>query len=182
VVVASDIDLSAVIENILQVLPDTKNVAVVIGNSPTERFWLEQVRLASKPVATRASFTYFNDLSFDEMLKRVDTLPPKSVIFHLMLLVDAAGTTYDDSKIAPRLHEVANAPIFTYYDINLGNRIVGGPLISAEMRSHLAARVALRMLDGESPRDVSHRRRAGDKPSGLTLLSTNLRTSQTSSR
>jgi signal transduction histidine kinase len=154
VVVASDIDLSAVIENILRVLPDTKNVAVVIGNSPSERFWLEQVRLASEPFATRVSFIYFNDLSFNEMLKRVETLPPKSAIFHLMLLVDAAGTTYDDSKVVPRLHAVANAPIFTYYDINFGNGIVGGPLISVENRSQLAARVALRILGGESPRDI----------------------------
>jgi signal transduction histidine kinase len=154
VVVASDIDVTTVIENILRVLPDTKNVAVVIGNSPVERFWLEQVRLASEPFATRISFTYFNDLPFDEMLKRVETLPPKSAIFHLMLLVDAAGTTHDDSKITPRLRAVANAPIFTYYDINFGNGIVGGPLISVESRSQTAARVALRILHGESPRDI----------------------------
>src|SRR5262249_14599778 len=61
---------------------------------------------------------------------------------------------YDDSKIVPRLHAVANAPIFTYYDINFGNGIVGGPLISVESRSQIAARVALRILRGESPRDI----------------------------
>jgi signal transduction histidine kinase len=153
VVVASDINLSAVIENILRVLPDTKNVAVVVGNSPTERFWLAQMRLASEPFATRVSFTYFNDLSLDEILKRVETLPPKSAIFHLMLLVDAAGTTHDDSKIVPRLRAVANAPIFSYYDNNFGEGIVGGPLISVQARSQVAADVALRMLRGEPVRD-----------------------------
>src|SRR5262245_29947561 len=34
VVVATDIDLAGVIENILRVLPETKTVAVVVGNSP----------------------------------------------------------------------------------------------------------------------------------------------------
>ena len=34
-------DFPGVIDNILRFLPDTKNVAVVIGNSPNEKFWLE---------------------------------------------------------------------------------------------------------------------------------------------
>jgi signal transduction histidine kinase len=154
VLIASDIDLSTVIGNILGVLPDTKNVAVVIGNSANERFWLDQTRRASEPFASRVSFTYFNDLSFDEMLYRAGMLPPKSAILHLMLLTDAAGTTHDDSKIVPKLHAGANAPIFSYYDINFGNGIVGGPLISVEDRSRVAAGIALRILDGERPRDI----------------------------
>jgi hypothetical protein len=38
-VVAVRIDYLAAIENILQVLPDTKHVAVVVGASPVEQFW-----------------------------------------------------------------------------------------------------------------------------------------------
>jgi len=154
VVVATDVDLSAVIENILRVLPGTKNVAVVVGNSPNERFWVDQMRGAFAPFASRVSFTYFNDLSFDEMLKRVGTLPPQSAIFHLVLLTDAAGTTHDDVKVLRRLYAAANAPIFSYYDINFGNGIVGGPLISVADRSQIAAGVALRILGGERPRDI----------------------------
>ena len=40
-VVAVSINYFGAIENILRVLPDTKNVAVVVGNSPIEKFWLE---------------------------------------------------------------------------------------------------------------------------------------------
>jgi signal transduction histidine kinase len=154
IVVATAIDLAGVIENILRVLPDTTNVAVVVGNSPNERFWLEQMRVAFQPFASRVSFTYFNDLSFDEMLKRAGKLPPRSAIFHLMLLTDATGTTYEDVKVLPRLHAVANAPIFSYYDINFGNGIVGGPLISVQDKSQVAASVALRILGGEASRDI----------------------------
>jgi signal transduction histidine kinase len=155
IVVAAEIDLARLIENILRVVPHTTNIAVVIGNSPNERFWLEQLQIAFEPFATRVSFTYFNNLSFDEMLRRVGTLPPHSAILHIMLLVDAVGTTHDDSKVLPRLHAVANAPIFSYSDINFGNGIVGGPVISVEGRSQLAAGIALRILDGERPRDIN---------------------------
>jgi phosphohistidine swiveling domain-containing protein len=43
-VVAIKHDLPAIIENILQVLPDTKTVAVVNGDSTNERFWSGEIR------------------------------------------------------------------------------------------------------------------------------------------
>jgi signal transduction histidine kinase len=154
VVAPTKIDLAGVIENILRVLPRTTNVAVVIGNSPSERFWLEQLHIAFEPFAGRVSFIYFNELSFSEILTRVAALPPRSAIFHLMLLTDAAGTTHDDTQVLRRLHAVANAPIFSYYDNNFGDGIIGGPLISVQARSQVAAEVALRMLRGEKSRDL----------------------------
>jgi hypothetical protein len=43
-VVAVAHSFPAVFENILRVLPDTKTVAVVNGNSPNEKFWSEEIR------------------------------------------------------------------------------------------------------------------------------------------
>ena len=62
------IDFAGVFENILRVLPKTNNIAVVIGNSPIEKYWLGQVRDAVQPFTSHVAFTWFNDLSFDEML------------------------------------------------------------------------------------------------------------------
>jgi hypothetical protein len=42
--VAIKIDFIGIVENILKLLPETNNIAVVIGNSPIEKYWLEQVR------------------------------------------------------------------------------------------------------------------------------------------
>ena len=44
--VPSTLDLPKLVENILQVLPETRNIAVVIGASPLERFWW---RACAKP-------------------------------------------------------------------------------------------------------------------------------------
>ena len=42
-VVAVSIDYLRAFENILWVLPDTKHVAVVAGNSPIEKYWKEEI-------------------------------------------------------------------------------------------------------------------------------------------
>src|SRR4029077_15338436 len=80
-VVPVRIDYPAAIENILQVLPDTKNVMGVVGTSPTEQFWREEIGKAVKPLTNRVSLTWTNNLSFDDLLKKAGALPPPSVSF-----------------------------------------------------------------------------------------------------
>ena len=43
-VIAVHNDFSAFFDSILQVLPDTQTIAVVIGASPLEKFWLEEAK------------------------------------------------------------------------------------------------------------------------------------------
>ena len=69
-VVAVAHSFRAVFENILRVLPDTKTVAVVNGNSPNEKFWSEEIRKEAKRFANRITFTWYNELSFEDILKR----------------------------------------------------------------------------------------------------------------
>ena len=57
-VAPADIDLRQVIENILHVLPDTKNVQVVLGASPLEKFWLAETQQAFGPYSDRVRFTW----------------------------------------------------------------------------------------------------------------------------
>ena len=55
--ITTAIDFAGVINNILQLLPETTNVAIVIGNSPIEQYWAEQIRVAFRPFESRLSFT-----------------------------------------------------------------------------------------------------------------------------
>jgi len=154
IAVATDIDFAAVFDNILRVLPDTDHIAIVLGNSPLEKFWGEQIRSAAEPYGNRVAFTLFNDLSFDEMLTRVATLPPRSAIFFALLSVDAAGVPHNDGKALPRLRAVTNAPIFSYDDSYFGIGNVGGPVLSVPEVSRQAANVAVRILGGEAPSSI----------------------------
>jgi signal transduction histidine kinase len=152
VVIANDFPLLA--ENILKVLPNTANIAVVIGNSPNEQYWLEQLRSDLKPFENRVAFTWFNELSFENMLQRAANLPPNTAIFFPLLTVDAAGVPHEEGKAMARLRAVTNAPIFGYSDAFLGKGIVGGPLISISSVSGEAAGAAVRILRGEAPSDI----------------------------
>ena len=153
-VIAINNDFAAVVENILQVLPETTDIIVVIGNSPIERFWAEQLRIAFRPFEKRVTFTWFNELSFEEMLKRAATLPRRSAIFFALLSVDAAGVPHEAGKALDRLYAIADVPIFSESSVFFGRGIVGGPLNSISALSREAASVSVRVLAGETPGDI----------------------------
>ena len=52
-VVAVRINYLAAVENILKVLPATKDVMVVVGTSPIEKFWKEAIGKELEPLAGR---------------------------------------------------------------------------------------------------------------------------------
>jgi signal transduction histidine kinase len=153
-VVAISHTLPAIIENILQVLPDTKTIAVVNGNSTNEKFWLEELRREFSPFADRVSFIWYNDQSFEDILKHAAALPPHSAIFWHLMSVDAAGVAHEGDTALQRLYAVANAPIFTYDGAYFGREIVGGPMHSVPNLARLAANAAVRILGGEKAGDV----------------------------
>ena len=150
-------DVPALIEDMLRVAPATKNIAVVIGSSPLEKYWKEAFGKAAEPYAGRIAFTYYGDLSFDQMLGRVAMLPPNSYIFLLLLLRDSAGITPNADEALKRLHDVANAPINSIFEHQLGLGIVGGRLYQGELIGREAADMAARILDGEPASSFSPR-------------------------
>jgi signal transduction histidine kinase len=147
-------DLPAYIENILRLRPGTTEIAIVLGSSPVERFWTGEVRREFQPFAARVHFTYFNDLTFGEMLKRAARMPPGSAILWGLLSEDAAGVPYAQDRALTAMREVANAPMFGGGDYELGRGIVGGPLTQTQAIGQEAARVAIRILKGELPGDI----------------------------
>jgi signal transduction histidine kinase len=150
-VVSVSIDLAGAVGSMLQVIPEVTSVAVVIGDSPVEKYWLGQMREAVQPFEDRVAFTWFNELSFEEMLQRAAALPPRSAIFFVLLSVDASGVAHEEGKAMARLHAVANAPVFTHSDAFFGEGIVGGPLSIIADVGRQAASVAVRILGGEAP-------------------------------
>ncbi len=143
------LDIPGLFEDMLQVAPATKNIVIVVGATPLERTWQEAFQKAAEPLAGRIRFTYYNDLSFEQMQERVATLPPDSFIFFLMLLRDAGGVTFTTDEVLRRLAAVANAPINSIFVHQLGTGIVGGRLYPSELVGKEGALVAARILHGE---------------------------------
>jgi hypothetical protein len=130
-VVGVRFDQVALVDNILRLLPETKAIAIIIGNSPNERFWVEeQKRILGPPLKNKVELIFYNERPFEETLKGLASLPPRSAILFQQLWVDGAGAVYGDKDPLKRISEVANAPIFTFDLSYFNGEVVGGPMFS----------------------------------------------------
>src|SRR5215213_4306488 len=153
-VVAAAHDFPASFETILRVLPRTKTIAIVNGTSPNETFWLGELQRETAPLAGRVELKFYNELSFEAILKDAANLPPHSAIFWHLMNVDAAGVAHEANAALSKLSATANAPVFSYIDNFFGDTTVGGPMHSVEDGSTVAAAVAVRILNGEKAGDI----------------------------
>ena len=147
-------DFSAFFGSILQVLPDAQTIAVIIGASPLEKFWLNEAKKEAKPFENRVAFIWYADLSFEEILKRATALPPHTVLFWGLMSVDAAGVAHEGDLALRSLHAVANAPIFSFQEAFFGGDTVGGPMHSIDESSRKTANATIRILGGEQPGNI----------------------------
>jgi signal transduction histidine kinase len=147
-------DFKAVFDGILQVLPDTQTIAFDIGASPLEQFWLDEIKREIKPFESRVAFVWFNDLSFEDILKRASALPPHTVLFWGLMSVDGAGVAHEGDLALRSLHAVANAPIFSYQEAFFGDDTVGGPMHSIAESSNKTVDAVIRILRGEKPGNI----------------------------
>jgi signal transduction histidine kinase len=142
------------IDHILQLLPNTTNIVVATGASPSEQFWTDLFRRSLQRFSPRVTFDWFTSLSADEMVKRVAELPPRSAIYYPTVRVDAHGVPQEGDAVLFRFIELERAPIFTHVDSHFGKGIVGGPMFSSREIAQKCAEVAGRILSGETPGDI----------------------------
>src|SRR5262249_50985923 len=146
--VSISVSFPEIVENIRRVLPGTSSLAIIIGNSPIELYWVEEIKRSLRPYDGQLKLIWLNELSFDDLLERVATLPPHTAIFYVLLAPEVAGIPADEDRALAKLHAAANAPIFSYTDASLGKGIVGGTLVSSEEVGRRTVNVAVRILGG----------------------------------
>ncbi len=141
-------------DDILQVLPDTRQVFVVTGSGPIGQFWNPQLAKEFKRFEGRLTFIRSSDLTVPEILRRCASLPSHSAIIYITMGSDAQGGAYPDEQVLASLRATANAPIFAGQSTVFGHGIVGGSMIQIDELSRNTVDAAIRILNGESPNQI----------------------------
>src|SRR5215469_16607702 len=143
------------LEAALRLLPGTKHVFLVGGTSPYDRSVEALYRERLHNYESKLDFRYLTDLAMPELLDRLRHLPDHSVVLHLGILRDAAGKQFiDATEAGPMVVRAANAPVFTFSDLNMGHGEAGGYVLDLADEGKFAAATALRILNGEKPQDI----------------------------
>ena len=157
-------DFPRVIENVLQLLPQTRQVFMVVGSGPIGQFWRRELENEFRRFHDQLTFVWFDQLSVQETLRRSASLPENSAIVYVIFSTDGTGVAFADERMFAELHATANAPLFAPFSVYLGAGVVGGSLLSISDLSRDTADVAGRLLNGAPPSSIRLPSRAAGQP------------------
>ncbi|HEU5138239.1 MAG TPA: ATP-binding protein [Steroidobacteraceae bacterium] len=141
-------DFPGVVDDILQVLPETRHVYMIMGSGVLAKFWRQTLEEDFARFGDRVKFHWFDQLSLAEILSRCASLPDHSAVFYLTFGTDASGAAYADERVLAELHARANAPLFAAHTSYFGFGIVGGRLMNMDELARRTADEAVRILNG----------------------------------
>jgi signal transduction histidine kinase len=144
-------DFPRLIDDILQLLPETRQVFMLAGSGPIGRFWRQKLETEFARFRDRVTFIWSDEMSLQDILRRCASLPGHSAIVYLTLGTDAQGGAYADEQVLAALHATANAPLFGAQSPLLGHGIVGGTMVAIGDLGRRTGNVAGRILNGEPP-------------------------------
>jgi len=116
--------------------------------------WEGEARRAFQEHDSRLELVYLSGLPMEELLNRVAALPEHSIGYYLHVFEDNAGNSFAPTDVLERLAASANVPFYGHADTYVGRGIVGGRVFSYETEGANAAKLGLRLLAGENPKDL----------------------------
>ncbi len=112
---------------------------------------------ALRDVAIRNELASFRDqldivnlenLTIDDLLRRVASLPPHSAIVFDTYFRDPSGKPYIPADVSDLIAKRANAPLYALYQTTMANGALGGVVIGSESVGKQAAEIVLGLLGG----------------------------------
>jgi signal transduction histidine kinase len=143
-------NFSRTVDLIMRLQPDTHEIFYIGGSTSNELLLRNEAKGEFKPYAGRVAFTYLTDLPFALLLDRIGQLPSHSAILFSTFFRDSSGQTYLTANVCPSIVASSSAPVYSIFDTVIGCGIVGGSLFQVEASARQAAKLALRILQGET--------------------------------
>lgn len=148
-------DVRDTLDFALHIQPDTVGVVVPAGSSPVERSWTEEMRTTFSAYPGHVSITMLPELPMSELLRRLNALPPHTVVlFSSSYFYDSAGNYFLPEEVLDLISHASNSPVYSINEPYLGHGIVGGYLFSMAEPGQAAGKMGKRVLNGEKVEDI----------------------------
>jgi len=149
------LDMAETLETALALHPETQRVFVVSGNDENNKFLTGQAQSELQKYESKVEIAYLSNLTIDELKDNLATLPGKSVVLFLDFALDRAGDTFSGPEALSKIAPTSSAPIYGISNTYIGAGVVGGNVIDFDVIGERTGKMALRILAGERPEDIS---------------------------
>lgn len=152
--VAEEVDIRNTIDIGLKLHKDIESVNIVLDYSSTSKALKEIIEGMIPFYSEKIRFNFIQSSSLEDIKIRLSNTGTKGIVFAFGVFKD------EDNHVLPIKEGVAEIckntvlPVYSCWDFLLGDGIVGGVITKGEKQGNLAAQVAIRILNGESPSSI----------------------------
>ncbi|WP_331774100.1 sensor histidine kinase [Sulfurospirillum sp. 1612] len=152
--VAENVDIKKNIDLILDLNPKIKKIVIINDRSKTGFAMRRDILHVLPLYKNRVAFEYIDDISIDNLKKKISGLSHDTVILWVLLFKDKTGKYFTYQQSLNQVKRITKVPIFGLWDFYLGKGIVGGLLTSATAQAKAATKMVVQILEGAKPRDI----------------------------
>ena len=136
------------IRQALQLVPGVKRVYVVNDYLKTGRFWETDIKKQVAQIADEVVFEYAENLSMDELLQKLGTLPADTIVLLGAYFSDRHNQFFSYEDVATRFSEASSVPVFSLVEFIIDEGMVGGQVISGYYQGRAMAGLVQQFLQG----------------------------------
>ena len=131
----------------LTLFPATREVWLVAGASAQDQRWLAVAEEDLAPLRHRIRIRSIAGLRWDDVLKKVKTMPSDAVGIGVVFGADAEGRTFVTSDALSEVARATQRPFFTTGSWLVGTGAIGGDVLDASLHGQLTGEMVRRLLD-----------------------------------
>lgn len=142
------------IETVLHLQPDVETIYVYGAPTPTWKHNKQLFIKESQDFSGRVKLEIVEGLDIPKAREHIARVGPRSAVLLTSVYRDEHGELTSFEKSTAEISQAAPVPVYGFWDFQLGSGIVGGKLISGVAQGETAARMTLRLLQGEAISDI----------------------------
>jgi PAS domain S-box-containing protein len=149
-----ELDARKTLEAARRLQPGLRQVVVIGSSSPTGKNLVDQVRDQISNEPEHLPVIYLTAFALTEILEKVATLGPESVVLFVSFARDAKGNPFISAEVMSKITAVSKAPMYVVLETNVGSGAVGGYVTSFAEVGKQAGEMGLQLLAGKHPEDA----------------------------
>ena len=143
------VDVGGTLRHALTLFPGARRLVVVAGGDDRGSPFLKATAEAVGMLPHKLEVEYTSELPYEEMLARVASLPPHTLVLCGSYFNDRTGRAFIPAEVAKEVGRRSTAPVFALYDAQIRKGLVGGSVWMPEILGRRVGDLGYQLLTGE---------------------------------
>ncbi|MFT5875361.1 MAG: ABC-type uncharacterized transport system substrate-binding protein, partial [Clostridium sp.] len=152
--IAETLDIKDTLDVSFKLHKDIKNVVVIADESLASDLIIEIIKNIMPLYGTNKQFYFSQNDSIEEQKSYLSKIPKNSIVIQIGIYKDEFEEPITVEEGDRIISESTDAPIYTFWEMHLGNGIIGGMLTSSYTQGKIVAQMALQVLSGKNIKEI----------------------------